>query len=271
MFSSCVDLRLSARLSDGDSGNSSSDSDGGPGFFDGINDNPSEEAFLAASAGKKNGSRLSANGGAGHGADKDVADDGDSSDWDGDHGAEIAAFAERRAADGSGGVGVGGVAGEEKKARRSSSTTCSSIENRGGAESLAGVSDRAAKRNKSERAGEQREDGNKSDNGEGRDKGAPPANFSKVDPSLPHAELAQRFPLFLGAESRTVEVEAGQMLYLPAGWFHEVSQHLFSGGSDADASDAVGGVCGRSYARRLPFRRCWARMCSVRARLSEEG
>ncbi|CAN0299517.1 unnamed protein product, partial [Hapterophycus canaliculatus] len=85
------------------------------------------------------------------------------------------------------------------------------------------------KRKKSERgreqegADEQEEDRNKQERDEGQSKGDPPANFSKVDPSLPRAELAERFPLFLGAESRTVEVEAGQMLYLPAGWFHEVS------------------------------------------------
>lgn len=56
-----------------------------------------------------------------------------------------------------------------------------------------------------------------------------PANFSRVDPSLPRAELAERFPLFLEAESCTVEVKAGQMLYLPAGWFHEVREVVLSG------------------------------------------
>ncbi|CAN0548423.1 unnamed protein product, partial [Ectocarpus sp. 8 AP-2014] len=58
---------------------------------------------------------------------------------------------------------------------------------------------------------------------QGESKSAP-VNFSRVDPSLPRAELAERFPLFLEAESCTVEVEAGQMLYLPAGWFHEVRE-----------------------------------------------
>lgn len=51
---------------------------------------------------------------------------------------------------------------------------------------------------------------------------AAPSNFSKVDPSLPASELQERFPMFLEAEACTVEVKAGQMLFLPAGWFHEV-------------------------------------------------
>ena len=56
-----------------------------------------------------------------------------------------------------------------------------------------------------------------------------PSNFSKVDPALPRAELAERFPLFLEAESCTVEVEAGQMLFLPSGWFHEASSAVEGG------------------------------------------
>lgn len=52
---------------------------------------------------------------------------------------------------------------------------------------------------------------------------SPPSNFSRVNPALPRSELAERFPLFVEAQECTVEVTAGQMLYLPAGWFHEVS------------------------------------------------
>lgn len=51
-----------------------------------------------------------------------------------------------------------------------------------------------------------------------------PSNFSKVDPALPREELAERFPLFLEAVSCTVDVKKGEMLFLPAGWFHEVSR-----------------------------------------------
>lgn len=53
-------------------------------------------------------------------------------------------------------------------------------------------------------------------------KQGPPSNFSRVDPSLPRSELEQKFPLFVDAQECLVEVQAGQMLYLPAGWFHEV-------------------------------------------------
>lgn len=55
-----------------------------------------------------------------------------------------------------------------------------------------------------------------------------PSNFSKVDPALPREELAKRFPLFLEAVSSTVEVKKGEMLFLPAGWFHEVSSGVCS-------------------------------------------
>lgn len=236
----CLDV-----LSDGDSGDSSSDSDGGPGFFDGINDNPSEEAFLAASAGRKQGGRLSPSSGAG--VDKHAGDDG--SDWDGDRGANIAPLVEKRTGDENGGhidsaepATTGGKSVERKetsvgsKARSSSNSStipCMS-ENAGETGVLAEVPDGTAKRKKSEEQDEDKESG----------KGAPPANFSKVDPSLRRAALARRFPLFLEAESRTVEVEAGQMLYLPAGWFHEVSCNsplglpvpmVFVGGGSAGA------------------------------------
>lgn len=54
----------------------------------------------------------------------------------------------------------------------------------------------------------------------------PPPSFSRVDLSLPAAELKRRFPLFPGAGAAVVaEVAAGQCLYLPAGWFHEVTSY----------------------------------------------
>ncbi|GAX76316.1 hypothetical protein CEUSTIGMA_g3762.t1 [Chlamydomonas eustigma] len=51
-----------------------------------------------------------------------------------------------------------------------------------------------------------------------------PPSFSKVDLSLSEGVLRKRFPSFPGA-SQALEciIEAGQMLYLPAGWFHEVT------------------------------------------------
>lgn len=80
-----------------------------------------------------------------------------------------------------------------------------------------------------------------------------PPNFSRVDLSLPSAALVRRFPLFPGPSSAAMcevglranhmqplalalpldfskpsyvlvrQVNAGEMLYLPAGWFHEVT------------------------------------------------
>ncbi|GBF92068.1 hypothetical protein Rsub_04415 [Raphidocelis subcapitata] len=54
----------------------------------------------------------------------------------------------------------------------------------------------------------------------------PPPSFSRVDLSLPPAELRRRHPSFPGAGAAIVaEVAAGQCLYLPAGWFHEVTSY----------------------------------------------
>eukprot|EP00301_Raphidiophrys_heterophryoidea_P019209 c4177_g1_i1.p1 GENE.c4177_g1_i1~~c4177_g1_i1.p1 ORF type:complete len:149 (+),score=33.01 c4177_g1_i1:51-449(+) len=49
-----------------------------------------------------------------------------------------------------------------------------------------------------------------------------PLNFSTIDFKLPQEELHRKFPLFRKAVKTTVEIQAGQMLFLPAGWFHEV-------------------------------------------------
>jgi hypothetical protein len=53
-----------------------------------------------------------------------------------------------------------------------------------------------------------------------------PPSFSRVDLSLPYGHLAKAFPLFPGVEAAAeCVVEAGQMLYIPAGWFHEVTSY----------------------------------------------
>lgn len=51
-----------------------------------------------------------------------------------------------------------------------------------------------------------------------------PDNFSQVDTSIDDRILSQIFPKYLGARknSITVTIKAGQMLYIPCGWFHEV-------------------------------------------------
>lgn len=51
-----------------------------------------------------------------------------------------------------------------------------------------------------------------------------PDSFSRMDLSLPEKVLKSRFPRFPGKKAAVeCEVAAGQMLYLPAGWFHEAS------------------------------------------------
>jgi hypothetical protein len=54
-----------------------------------------------------------------------------------------------------------------------------------------------------------------------------PLHFSKVQTDLPEAELREKYPLFLQTRDKEygavdVVLTAGQMLYIPAGWFHEV-------------------------------------------------
>lgn len=52
---------------------------------------------------------------------------------------------------------------------------------------------------------------------------ADPEHFSLADPRKPISELEARFPGFSKAVCTQVELEAGDLLYLPAGWFHEVT------------------------------------------------
>ncbi|EIE26943.1 Clavaminate synthase-like protein [Coccomyxa subellipsoidea C-169] len=52
---------------------------------------------------------------------------------------------------------------------------------------------------------------------------AEPDSFSRVDLSAGEAEVSAQFPDFPGLQSALqFDVHAGEMLYLPAGWFHEV-------------------------------------------------
>ena len=52
-----------------------------------------------------------------------------------------------------------------------------------------------------------------------------PLNFSLVDTTLDEAELKAKYPKFASAKKVTVEVSSGNMLYLPASWFHEVTSY----------------------------------------------
>jgi len=53
--------------------------------------------------------------------------------------------------------------------------------------------------------------------------GASPLNFSRVNCYASEEEIKKRWPKYLEATESIVNIEAGDMLYLPAGWFHEVT------------------------------------------------
>ncbi|KAF8072806.1 jmj4 [Scenedesmus sp. PABB004] len=77
----------------------------------------------------------------------------------------------------------------------------------------------------------------------------PPPSFSGVDLSLPPAELRRRFPRFPGlAAASEVVLRAGQMLYLPAGWFHEVTSFGGPGAPQRGAPRRGGRVRARRHA-----------------------
>lgn len=45
-----------------------------------------------------------------------------------------------------------------------------------------------------------------------------------IDPQLPRSTLNEQYPLYRYAKPQRVAVFEGQALYLPAGWYHHVSQ-----------------------------------------------
>lgn len=60
----------------------------------------------------------------------------------------------------------------------------------------------------------------------------PPSNFSRVPTDASIEELKKNYPLYINALKHSIEVtiNAGEMLYLPAGWFHEVFSKSSSDG-----------------------------------------
>jgi hypothetical protein len=56
-----------------------------------------------------------------------------------------------------------------------------------------------------------------------------PPNFSRVDTTLPPEEMVSKFPLFVEAQSRSlsVTVRAGEVLYVPAGWYVTMDRYYF--------------------------------------------
>ena len=64
-----------------------------------------------------------------------------------------------------------------------------------------------------------------------------PDSFSPINPGLDKSVLEKEYPSFASCRQVTVELKAGQMLYLPAGWFHEVTSYSCgsaSGGKDQE-------------------------------------
>mmetsp|Transcript_19565 Transcript_19565/g.42199 ORF Transcript_19565/g.42199 Transcript_19565/m.42199 type:complete len:514 (-) Transcript_19565:44-1585(-) len=64
-----------------------------------------------------------------------------------------------------------------------------------------------------------------------------PLNFSLVDTALDAAALEENFPRYSEARKATVDIASGDMLYLPASWFHEVTSY----GSSKDEKGSGGG------------------------------
>jgi hypothetical protein len=75
-----------------------------------------------------------------------------------------------------------------------------------------------------------RREGKEGGKGQGVGEDGPILSFSQVDLRLPMKKLCKRFPLFPPlSTAMEVELEAGEMLYLPAGWFHEVTSYGTTG------------------------------------------
>jgi hypothetical protein len=66
-----------------------------------------------------------------------------------------------------------------------------------------------------------------------------PLNFCQVNPDIPLQELKAKFPKFLHNSVRPLlaDVRAGEMLFLPAGWFHEVTSFSDSHGKTSKGGD----------------------------------
>mmetsp|Transcript_1078 Transcript_1078/g.2439 ORF Transcript_1078/g.2439 Transcript_1078/m.2439 type:complete len:568 (-) Transcript_1078:296-1999(-) len=83
------------------------------------------------------------------------------------------------------------------------------------------------------------------------EEGDPPSFCTGIDLSLPDEQLKAAFPGFPGkAAAMEVTLKAGQMLYLPAGWFHEVTsfspqlRKKGKGSKSAAATGAPDAACG---------------------------
>lgn len=77
----------------------------------------------------------------------------------------------------------------------------------------------------------------------------PPPSFSQVPIHAPESELRKQYPRFPGlAAASVVVLQAGDMLFLPAGWFHEVTSYGGQGAQAAVLRVGVAACCGLSAA-----------------------
>lgn len=102
---------------------------------------------------------------------------------------------------------------------------------------------------KRRKIGAQRKDNIVSESSDKQDSSQDPPSFSKIPPCLLHIDEVEdikqqekliefantHFPGFLQLNQMTVWLNPGEMLYLPASWFHEVSS--FGSGSQVDKDD----------------------------------
>ncbi|KAJ3122456.1 hypothetical protein HK101_006576, partial [Irineochytrium annulatum] len=64
------------------------------------------------------------------------------------------------------------------------------------------------------------------DDDDDEDEDEEPPSFSRIDAKSLHAKkIPEEFPLLANATKITFALNEGEMLYLPASWFHEVRSH----------------------------------------------
>ena len=80
----------------------------------------------------------------------------------------------------------------------------------------------AAEMARKRRRGQAATDAAAASSADGDDDDSPPPNFSRVVLTAPAAELHARFPRLQHARETRCELRAGDLLYLPCGWWHAV-------------------------------------------------
>ena len=87
-----------------------------------------------------------------------------------------------------------------------------------------------------------------SSNSRGERKSDAPPNFSRVGDTAAACEegtaTADAYPLYKTAAVTVCEIEAGDMLYLPTGWFHEVSSFSTGTSTGGGGGGGIGAACG---------------------------